>query len=90
MIVSAGMSINGRTYLHIIKNGALTAARYGHEIFRLIVVPYAAAFEIELVFMDDNAWPHRARLVAILLFVEGILRMDWPAYSPDISPIEHI
>ena len=40
--------------------------------------------------MDDNARPHRARVVTEYLEHEGIERMDWPARSPDINPIEHV
>uniref|UniRef100_A0A671K130 Tc1-like transposase DDE domain-containing protein n=1 Tax=Sinocyclocheilus anshuiensis TaxID=1608454 RepID=A0A671K130_9TELE len=40
--------------------------------------------------MDDNARPHRARLVIEFLKEEGISRMEWPAHSPDLNPIEHI
>ncbi|GFW91147.1 transposable element Tc1 transposase [Trichonephila clavipes] len=40
--------------------------------------------------MDDNAWPHRTLAVEELLESEDITRMDWPAYSPDLNPIEHM
>ncbi|UYV80792.1 hypothetical protein LAZ67_19001747 [Cordylochernes scorpioides] len=40
--------------------------------------------------MDDNARPHRARLVNEYLQSENIRRMDWPAISPDLNPIEHV
>ena len=39
--------------------------------------------------MDDNARPHRARVVDQYLNTEAIERMDWPARSPDLNPIEH-
>lgn len=39
--------------------------------------------------MDDNARPHRARVVNDYLARESIERMEWPAYSPDLNPIEH-
>ena len=39
--------------------------------------------------MDDNARPHRARVVNQYLEQEGIERMNWPARSPDLNPIEH-
>ncbi|GFT25042.1 transposable element Tc3 transposase [Trichonephila clavipes] len=41
-------------------------------------------------FMDDNAWPHRTLVVQELLESEDITRMDWPAYFPDLNPIEHL
>ncbi|GFT24080.1 transposable element Tc3 transposase [Trichonephila clavipes] len=40
--------------------------------------------------MDDNAHPHRANIVDECLQSEDITRMDWPAYSPDLNPIEHV
>ncbi|GFX29458.1 transposable element Tcb2 transposase [Trichonephila clavipes] len=40
--------------------------------------------------MDDNARPHRTLAVEELLEREDINRMDWPAHSPDLNPIEHV
>ncbi|GFU61911.1 hypothetical protein TNCV_4826811 [Trichonephila clavipes] len=40
--------------------------------------------------MDDNARPHRTLAVEELLESEDITRMDWPAYSPDLNPIEYV
>ncbi|GFW65313.1 transposable element Tc3 transposase [Trichonephila clavipes] len=40
--------------------------------------------------MDDNARPHRANIVDECLESEDITRMDWPAYSTDLNPIEHV
>ena len=40
--------------------------------------------------MDNNCRPHRANLVNDFLLKEGIIRMEWPACSPDMNPIEHI
>ena len=39
--------------------------------------------------MDDNTRPHRARVVDQYLEQESIERMDWPARSLDLNPIEH-
>ncbi|GFU17146.1 transposable element Tcb2 transposase [Trichonephila clavipes] len=40
--------------------------------------------------MDDNARRHRTLAVEKLLESEDITRMDWPAYSPDLNPLEHV
>ncbi|GFS65390.1 transposable element Tcb1 transposase [Trichonephila clavipes] len=40
--------------------------------------------------MDDNASPHRADIVDEYLESEGVARMAWPAYSPDLNPIENL
>ncbi|GFV92890.1 transposable element Tcb2 transposase [Trichonephila clavipes] len=40
--------------------------------------------------MNDNARPHRTLAVEEMLESEDITRMDWPAYFPDLNPIEHV
>jgi hypothetical protein len=40
--------------------------------------------------MDDNARPHRARIVDQYLEQVGVQRRPWLACSPDLNPIEHV
>ena len=40
--------------------------------------------------MDDNARLYGARVVEEYIHQETIVRMDWPACSPDLNPIEHV
>lgn len=89
ILVWAGISYDGRTDLYVIRNGSLTGVRYRDEILNPFVRPYAGAVGPEFLLMDDNARPHRARVVSRFLEEETIQRMDWPAKSPDINPIEH-
>ncbi|GFU62847.1 transposable element Tcb1 transposase [Trichonephila clavipes] len=44
----------------------------------------------EFLFMDDNARRHHANIVDECFQSGDIARMDWPAYSPDLNPIEHV
>ena len=39
---------------------------------------------------DDNATPHRARVVTDVLQDQGIPGMDWPAWCPHLTPMEHV
>ncbi|GFW19292.1 transposable element Tcb2 transposase [Trichonephila clavipes] len=90
VLVYCGICIDGRTDLYIILDGPLTARRYREEIFRPIVVTYAAAIRDDFILMDDNCRLHRANLVEDFLFEKGIVRMECPACSPDMNPIEHV
>ena len=40
--------------------------------------------------MDDNARPHRARIVRQFLQQEAVQTIPWPAMSPDMNPLEHV
>ncbi|GFY12749.1 transposable element Tcb1 transposase [Trichonephila clavipes] len=90
VLVYGGISIDGCTDLYIIRDGPLTAHRHRDEILRPIVVPYLAAIRDDFILMDDNCRPHRANLVEDFLFEEGIERMELPACSPDMNPIEPV
>ncbi|GFV51465.1 transposable element Tcb2 transposase [Trichonephila clavipes] len=48
------------------------------------------AMGLQFLFMDDNAPCHRTVAAEQLLKSEDIERMDWPARSPDLNPIEHV
>ncbi|GFV36284.1 transposable element Tcb2 transposase [Trichonephila clavipes] len=89
-MVWGGISIGGRTDLQIIRNGTLTGRRYADEILRPHVIHYGGAIGESFVFQDDNARPHRARLVENLLEAKTIQLMDQPACSPDLNPIKHV
>jgi transposase len=42
------------------------------------------------LFMQDNARIHTARVVVEFMEEHGITVLDWPPYSPDLNPIEHL
>ncbi|KAI3359140.1 hypothetical protein L3Q82_002673 [Scortum barcoo] len=90
VMVWGGISLGGRTALHVLARGSLTAIRYRDEILRPLVRPYAGAVGPGFLLMQDNARPHVAGVCQQFLQDEGIDAMDWPARSPDLNPIEHI
>ncbi|GFV05684.1 transposable element Tcb2 transposase [Trichonephila clavipes] len=45
---------------------------------------------LQFLFMNDNAPCHRTVAAEQVLQSEDIERMDWPARSPDLNPIEHV
>ena len=84
----AGISVNGTSNLYIIENGILTALRYCNEILDQFVRPCADAIAPEFNLMDDHALSHCAIVTNAYLEHETIVRMDWPARSRDLNPIE--
>ena len=89
VMVWAGISVQGKTDLHVIDNGTFPALRYVNEILDVYVRPYAGAVGENFILMDDNARAHRAHLTDQYLEQATIVRMEWPARSPDLNPIEH-
>ena len=84
VIVWAGISAQGKTDLHVIDNGTLTALRYVNEILDVYVRPYAGAVGEIFILMDDNARAHRARINDQYLEQATIVRMEWPEHAWDM------
>ncbi|GFW58726.1 transposable element Tcb2 transposase [Trichonephila clavipes] len=70
--------------------GSVIGDRYCEEVLLPHVHLFQGAIGPDFIFMDDNARPHRTLAVEELLESEDITRMDWPAYSPYLNPIEHV
>ncbi len=87
VMVWAVVCYGQRTQVHFIA-GILNAQRYHDEILRPIVVPFI--HDHHLMLQHDNARPHVARICTQFLKAENIPVLAWPAYSPDMSPIEHV
>ncbi len=54
------------------------------------IVMLTAGTDHHLMLQHDNARPHVARICSQFLEAENIPVLAWPAYSPDMSPIEHV
>ena len=88
MMVWGESSVHNSTPLYVVQ-GNLTGIRYRGKISRPFVIPALRQIGAVSVLQDDNARSHRARLVNDFLNHIGIVRMDCPALSPDLAPIEH-
>lgn len=82
--------LNGRTELHVFDRGSVTGDRYCEEVLLPHVRLFRGAIGRDFISMDDNARPHRTLAVGEQLENEDITRRDWPAYTPDLNPIEHV
>ncbi|GFX60276.1 transposable element Tcb2 transposase [Trichonephila clavipes] len=81
ILVWAGISLGGHIDLHVFHGGTVTGLRYRDEILDPYVRPYAAAIGNDFILMDDNARPHRARIIEEYLEDHGLERMEWPDRS---------
>ncbi|GFV77074.1 transposable element Tc3 transposase [Trichonephila clavipes] len=82
--------LGSRIDLHIFDAGSVNGTRYCNEILLPYVRLFRGAMGLQFLFMDDNAPCHRTVAAEQLLESEDIERMDWPARSPDLNPIEHV
>uniref|UniRef100_A0AAZ3NY01 Tc1-like transposase DDE domain-containing protein n=1 Tax=Oncorhynchus tshawytscha TaxID=74940 RepID=A0AAZ3NY01_ONCTS len=62
--------------------------RYRDEILRPVVVPFIHCYH--LMFQHDNTQHHVTRICTQFLQAGNVPVLLWPAYSPDMSPIEHV
>ncbi|GFW77388.1 transposable element Tcb1 transposase [Trichonephila clavipes] len=88
-LVWGGIILDSRTDLHV-QSVTMTGHIYRDVILEQHVRLFRGTMGAEFLFMDDNARPHRANIVDECLQSEDITRIDWPAYSPDLNPIEHV
>lgn len=86
-MVWAGICHGRKTPLIFI-DGNLTAVRYRDNVLTQVVLPFVRRHNV--VFQQDNARAHVARICIDYLVANNVNVLPWPAYSPDLSPIEHL
>ena len=88
-MVWGGISWRYRTPLVVIE-GNLTSRRYIDEVLKPVVVPFLQNHADVTLYQQDNGRPHSARLTTDFLRQNNAQVLPWPAFSPDLSPIEHL
>ena len=74
----------------VLPDGYLTGVLY-RGILQYSLVPFARHyFGDNYRYQDDNATPHRARVVLDFLQQGNVTKMEQPPRSPDCNPIEHL
>ena len=74
--LDSGM-MNETKYIDVLENQMLPSAR---SLFS----------DDDWIFQDNNAPCHRAKKVQHWYGTQKVERMDWPAQSPDLNPIENL
>ncbi|GFS57140.1 transposable element Tcb1 transposase [Trichonephila clavipes] len=87
--VWGGIILGSRTDLHV-QSVTMAGHIYQDVILEQHVRLFRGSMGAEFLFMENGTGPHRANIVDECLQSEDITRMDWPAYSPDLNPIEHV
>ncbi|GFX13744.1 transposable element Tcb2 transposase [Trichonephila clavipes] len=88
VMVWDAIAYHGRTQLLRIV-GNLNSTRYINEVLQPQAIPFLQGLP-GAEFQQDNARPHVAKTVKSYLDSQQVQLLPWPAYSPDMSPIEHV
>lgn len=65
-----------RTDLVVLINTTMTAQRYRDIVIEPIIAQFAGAIGKNFLLVDDNASPHRARIITESLEFHGVNRID--------------
>ncbi|GFX38211.1 transposable element Tc1 transposase [Trichonephila clavipes] len=69
--------------------GNLNSNRYVREVLQYKVIPFLQDIP-EAIFQQDNACPYVAKTLQDFCTAQHMQLLLWPAYSPVMSPIEHV
>lgn len=85
----AGFNFSGKTEIVFI-DGSINSSKYQSVLGRYLLPFMDSQMHRDCIFQQDNARPHTAKATKEWIEREGIVCLDWPAYSPDLNPIENL
>ena len=71
-------------------NGKLLQSILGSHLIESAKLHFDVEHAEAWWFLQDNDPKHRSTIVRTWLFNHGIQLIDFPPYSPDLNPIEHL
>lgn len=75
----------------VVVNGTMNAQKYKDTLMLHMLPKFETWFPGgDGIYQHDNAPCHKAKLVKQFFEQRAITTIDWPPYSPDLSPIENL
>lgn len=89
VMVWGAISIKGKSELYFVEK-SMDSEQYT-RVIEHVLIPFMKTFHDDnVIFQQDNAPCHVSRASTKFISEKNIRTLDWPANSPDLSPIENL
>ena len=89
VIIWGAFSYKGTSDLVAVK-GRLNSIGYSRILEGLLIPMNTLLHDGNAIFQQDNAPIHTSRMMREWFDAFDLLNLEWPAYSPDLNPIENL